>query len=54
MVDAVGEAAEKYTVHELAGVGPGLLIADAVASLYEKYHPMTVPACVVTGRLQTS
>ncbi len=33
--DAVGEAAEKYAVHELAGVVPGLSIADAVASLYD-------------------
>jgi acyl CoA:acetate/3-ketoacid CoA transferase alpha subunit len=33
--DATGEAAEKYAVHELAGVVPGLSIADAVASLYD-------------------
>ena len=33
--DAIGEAAEKYAVHELAGVVPGLSIADAVASLYD-------------------
>jgi hypothetical protein len=31
----MGEAAEKYAVHELAGVVPGLSIADAVASLYD-------------------
>ena len=33
--DATGEAAEKYAVQELAGVVPGLSIADAVASLYD-------------------
>ena len=33
--DAIGEAAEKYAVHELAGVVPGLSIADVVASLYD-------------------
>jgi hypothetical protein len=33
--DGIGEAAEKYAVHELAGVVPGLSIADAVASLYD-------------------
>lgn len=33
--DGIGEAAGKYAVHELAGVVPGLSIADAVASLYE-------------------
>ena len=31
--DATGEVVEKYAVHELAGVVPGLSIADAVASL---------------------
>lgn len=33
--DAIGETAEKYAVHELAGVVPGRSIADAVASLYD-------------------
>jgi hypothetical protein len=33
--DAIGETAEKYAVHELAGVVPGLSIADAVATLYD-------------------
>jgi hypothetical protein len=37
--DAIGEAAEKYAVHEMAGVAPGLSIADAVASLYDLALP---------------
>ena len=33
--DAIGDVVEKYAVHELAGVVPGLSIADVVASLYD-------------------